>query len=216
MARLLVVEGAQGVGKTTFTSYLREQIPGSNLLRLSGSPIISEDGRSIMLSYYKAWVDFFYALRDENILFILDRFLFSELVYTRLGYKEYDFEREFSYLFAKLLTSVDHLTYVNLVLSEQGFLDRLQGRGSSKPVYGDVYYEGKKSMAQQRCYANVLTYLETFEDYRKKVSRITLSSDSPVSVLAQKLRWFSEGGDYNLYEDLSHVQGEQLLSLHGQ
>ena len=36
MERLIIVEGPQGVGKTTLANYLRDNIVGSNLYRLSG------------------------------------------------------------------------------------------------------------------------------------------------------------------------------------
>ena len=34
--RLIIVEGPQGTGKTNLTNFLRENIPSSNLYRLSG------------------------------------------------------------------------------------------------------------------------------------------------------------------------------------
>lgn len=37
--KLIIVEGPQGTGKTTLTNYLRDNIPGSNLYRLSGQKI---------------------------------------------------------------------------------------------------------------------------------------------------------------------------------
>ena len=33
---IIIVEGPQGAGKTTFTNYLREKIPSSDLSRLTG------------------------------------------------------------------------------------------------------------------------------------------------------------------------------------
>ena len=42
---IIIVEGPQGVGKTTFTDYLREHMAATNLLRLSGIKDRTETGK---------------------------------------------------------------------------------------------------------------------------------------------------------------------------
>ena len=44
-SKLIVVEGAQGAGKTTITDYLRYSLSCTNLYRLSGTADSSETGR---------------------------------------------------------------------------------------------------------------------------------------------------------------------------
>lgn len=43
--RMIIVEGPQGTGKTTLAEYLRDNIPASNLYRLSGQRDKSESGK---------------------------------------------------------------------------------------------------------------------------------------------------------------------------
>ena len=41
---MIIVEGPQGAGKTTFTNYLREKIPATDLYRLTGIKDKTETG----------------------------------------------------------------------------------------------------------------------------------------------------------------------------
>ena len=45
MNKLIIIEGPQGTGKTTLANYLRENMPGSNLYRLSGQKDKTESGK---------------------------------------------------------------------------------------------------------------------------------------------------------------------------
>ena len=54
MDKIIIVEGPQGVGKTTFTNLLREQMKATDLYRLSGIKDKTETGRAkIKLKYEK-------------------------------------------------------------------------------------------------------------------------------------------------------------------
>ena len=53
--KLIVIEGPQGTGKTTLANYLRENIPGSNLYRLSGQKDKSKTGKSLSQKMYEAY-----------------------------------------------------------------------------------------------------------------------------------------------------------------
>ena len=44
-SKIIIVEGPQGVGKTTITDYIRHAIPYTNLYRLSGTADISIEGK---------------------------------------------------------------------------------------------------------------------------------------------------------------------------
>ena len=40
---IIIIEGPQGSGKSTMTNFIRDNLPGSNLYRLSGSPATASD-----------------------------------------------------------------------------------------------------------------------------------------------------------------------------
>ena len=86
--RLIIIEGPQGTGKTGLSNYLRDKIPGSNLYRLSGQKDKTKKGKEL----------------SEKIPMdlIFDRTFFTEEVYARLGYKEYDFHDVYLELVDKL------------------------------------------------------------------------------------------------------------------
>ena len=43
-SKIIIVEGAQGVGKTTITDFIRNSIPYTNLYRLNGTADSSPSG----------------------------------------------------------------------------------------------------------------------------------------------------------------------------
>ena len=86
--RLIIVEGPQGTGKTTLTNYLRDNIPSSNLLRLSGSKDKTKTGKEISRNMYYALQDYLKKMENIPMDFIFDRTFFTEEVYARLGYTE--------------------------------------------------------------------------------------------------------------------------------
>ena len=56
--KLIVIEGPQGTGKTTLANYLRENIAGSNLYRLSGQKDKSKSGKTLSQNMYNALLDY--------------------------------------------------------------------------------------------------------------------------------------------------------------
>lgn len=99
--KLIIVEGPQGTGKTTLTNYLRENIPGSNLYRLSGQKDKTENGQKYSEKMYEALLEYLEKLEEIPMDLIFDRTFFTEEIYARLGYKEYDFSDIYKKLFAR-------------------------------------------------------------------------------------------------------------------
>ena len=64
--KLIVIEGPQGTGKTTLANYLRENIPGSNLYRLSGQKDKTTSGKKLSTKMYDALLE--YLEKDTNDL----------------------------------------------------------------------------------------------------------------------------------------------------
>ena len=86
--RLIIIEGPQGTGKTTLANYLRENIPSSNLYRLSGQKDKSKTGKLISKKMYLALLSYLKQMQDIPMDIIFDRTFFTEEVYARLGYKD--------------------------------------------------------------------------------------------------------------------------------
>lgn len=98
--KIIIVEGPQGVGKTTFTNYLREKMSSTDLYRLSGIKEKGELGFEKTKKRYNNLLD--YMENCESIDMIFDRTFFSEMVYTKLGYKEYSFKEAYDNLLKRL------------------------------------------------------------------------------------------------------------------
>jgi len=143
---IIIVEGPQGVGKTTFTNYLREKMSSTDLYRLSGIKDKSETGFDKIKQRYNNLLD--YMENCENINMIFDRTFFSEEVYSRLGYKPYSF----SELYGKLLNRLDNLNYdiylVVLYLEDTSEYERRIKRNKHQYQKFDV----ESSINQQREY----------------------------------------------------------------
>ena len=57
-SKLIVVEGPQGVGKTTITDFLRHSLSTTNLYRLSGTSDSSISGKKKAEDMYIALLDY--------------------------------------------------------------------------------------------------------------------------------------------------------------
>ena len=102
---IIIVEGPQGAGKTTFTNYLREKIAPSDLYRLTGIKDKTETGYPKIKRKYLKLLEYVENCEDVNLIF--DRTFFSEEVYSRLGFKTYSFHE----LYKELLEKLDGLNF---------------------------------------------------------------------------------------------------------
>lgn len=98
--KIIIVEGPQGVGKTTFTNYLREKMPATDLYRLTGIKDKTETGHQKIKIKYDKLIDYMEVCEDVNLLF--DRTFFTNEVYSRLGFLQYSFADTFEELLQKL------------------------------------------------------------------------------------------------------------------
>ena len=87
---IIIVEGPQGAGKTTFTNYLREKMSATDLYRLTGIKDKTEAGHKKIEKKYLKLLEYIEACEDVNMIF--DRTFFTEEIYGRLGYKPYSFD----------------------------------------------------------------------------------------------------------------------------
>lgn len=106
-SKLIIIEGPQGTGKTTLANYLRDNMSGSNLYRLSGQKDKTQTGLNYSIKMYKALLDYLEVMQDIPMDIIFDRTFMTEEVYARLGYKEYSFTDVYN----NLLKRLDNLNY---------------------------------------------------------------------------------------------------------
>ena len=57
-SKIIILEGPQGVGKTTITDYIRNAIPYTNLYRLSGTADTTKTGKEKAKIMYEDLVDY--------------------------------------------------------------------------------------------------------------------------------------------------------------
>lgn len=97
---IIIVEGPQGVGKTTFTNYLRENMAATDLYRLSGIKDRTETGLAKIRTKYEKLIEYMENCEDINMIF--DRTFFTNEVYSRLGYQKYSFKETYQNLLSRL------------------------------------------------------------------------------------------------------------------
>lgn len=166
---IIIVEGPQGVGKTTFTNYLREKIAASDLYRLTGIKDKTETGYPKIKRKYLKLLEYVENCEDVNMIF--DRTFFSEEVYSRLGFKSYSFHE----LYEELLNKLDNLNFdiyfVVLYLKDTSEYEKRIQR--DKGVYQKFSVES--SIRQQEEY---LKLADEVEKQTKKIKVIRFNTDN--------------------------------------
>lgn len=99
---IIIVEGPQGVGKSTLANFLRDNLPTTNLYRLSGILDKTLTGKEKNKTMYLGLINYMESLEETKLNLVFDRTFFSEEVYCKLGYKEYDFDDVYERLVKKL------------------------------------------------------------------------------------------------------------------
>lgn len=167
--KIIIVEGPQGVGKTTFTNLLREKMKSTDLYRLSGIKDRTESGMAKIKLKYEKLLEYMENCEDINMVF--DRTFFTNEVYSRLGYQNYDFSLIYNELLAKLDTLKNIEKYdiylVILYLENESLYENRIKR--DKHEYQK--FEAESSMLQQREYLKLASEVEN-ETKHIKVIRI--------------------------------------------
>ena len=166
-SKLIVVEGAQGAGKTTFTDYVRYSLSCTNLYRLSGTSDTSYTGLEKATKMYENLLQYIKGLENSSINLLFDRTFFTEEVYCRLGKKQYCFTEEFESLldrFSKLDFDIYYITLY--VENENVFSERLNRKG--KAVYEVSKFDIQNSITQQK------EYLKMAREIKEKYSNINV------------------------------------------
>lgn len=174
-SKLIVVEGAQGAGKTTVTDFLRYSLPYTNLYRLSGTKDSSKEGLKKSITMYEDLMEYLKKLQNLDINLVFDRTFFTEEVYCRLGFKEYSFTEEYNKLLKEFSNLDFDIYYITLYLNDKSlFAKRLERK--NKAIIKYAKFEAEQSIRQQNEYLKIAKEIE--EKYPKiKSIRIETGKD---------------------------------------
>ena len=153
--KVIIIEGAQGVGKGTITNIIREQMPYTNLLRLSGTSDKTVLGLKKVFDLRMNELEMIQSSYGCDINYILDRSHLSEAVYCRLGYKDYSFIEQTLILNSMLNTISKMYEVYVLVLTAtpEEFESRLK---RDKPEFLNLKFNAESSIRQQEAYLEEL------------------------------------------------------------
>lgn len=150
-SKIIIVEGAQGAGKTTITDYLRYTVKHTNLYRLSGVSDSTITGLEKSKKMYYDLLDYMKKMENLDINLLFDRTFFTEENYCRLGKKEYSFTEVYNDLM-KMFSKLDFdIYYFTLYLEDESlYEERLKRDGKVEPAYAK--FSSENSIMQQREY----------------------------------------------------------------
>lgn len=166
-SKIIIVEGAQGAGKTTITDYLRNTIKHTNLYRLSGVSDSSITGLEKSKKMYYDLLDYMKKMENLDINLLFDRTFFSEENYCRLGKKDYSFTEVYNDLVDKFSKLDFDIYYFTLYLENESlYEERLKREGKVEPAYAK--FSGENSVLQQR------EYLKMADELKEKYPNINV------------------------------------------
>lgn len=171
-SKLIIVEGPQGTGKTTLTNYLRDNLPGANLYRLSGQKDKTKSGKEISVAMYNALIDYMKVMQVVPMDMIFDRTFFTEEVYARLGYKSYTFTEEYENLLNELSKLNYDIYIISLYLENS---DLFKERLTREYHHNYQSFSIENSVNQQNIYKKLFD--EVKEKY-KNIKVLELSTDN--------------------------------------
>ncbi len=163
--KLIVVEGAQGAGKTTITDFLRHSLSYTNLYRMCGTSDMTKSGKKKAKEMYDDLLDYLERMEHKSINLVFDRTFFTEENYCRLGKKEYSFTDVYEKLldrFSKLDFDIYYITLY--VADESKFKERLN-RGV-KALFKNSEFGVENSISQQK------EYLKMADEIKSKYPNI--------------------------------------------
>lgn len=168
----LFLEGPRGVGKSTIAKYIREHTLNSTQINHTGFKEDGTEGLYKISAYYDSWTEYFRKLHGD-LLFIHDRYFFSEMIYSKL-YKHYDFTgRYLNYLY-HIPQVYDTAILIVFTISDSEELSRNLGRDKVK-LFGGVDENKIESLIQQVEYLRLLKDLEsmTIPNLKTKIIDVT-------------------------------------------
>ncbi len=183
-SKLIVVEGAQGAGKTTITDYLRHTLSYTNLYRLSGTADSTKTGLKKAKEMYETLLEYIKKLENLSINLVFDRTFFTEENYCRLGKKEYVFTDVYNELLEKFSKLDFDIYYITLYLEkDEMYKERLARDG--KATFEASKFGVENSINQQK------VYLEMAEEIKQKypnIKVININTDNDLDEVKKEIR----------------------------
>lgn len=189
MKRLIILEGCDRTGKSTFISKLSNKLKEASYIpfifhlmgptKFKGLIFNNDDKSLIQLSKFNDELDLFGEMLNSNdkIVIILDRSHFGEYVWTRywnrIGkYTNYLFTDEF---FNKHKDLFDNMLYINFFMSD---IDKLAERINSFEEDKRIFTENGKSVIENINYVYKMfnELLEMVKKYNIKYTNLDNSS----------------------------------------
>lgn len=174
---IIIVEGPQGVGKSTMANFLRDNLPTTNLYRLSGIKDKTESGKEKNKIMYLGLINYMESLEETELNLVFDRTFFSEQVYCMLGYKEYKFDDEYKRLVKKLAALDYNIYFVVLYLKDE----KLYEKRLRRIHHNYQAFSLQNSIDQQNTYLkladgikekNIKVLKLAMDDYKKGYNRL--------------------------------------------
>lgn len=187
-SKIIIVEGAQGAGKTTVTDFLRHAIKYTNLYRLTGTSDSTMEGKNKATIMYQNLLSYMKTLENLNINLVFDRTFFTEEIYCRLGFKKYSFTDIYNELVDSLSKMDFDIYYITLYLQDESLFERrIQREGKAVPEYAKFKVES--SINQQRAY---LKMAEEIKEKYPNIHVVNIENSRKIEEVQKDLRQLLE------------------------
>ncbi len=153
-SKIIVVEGAQGAGKTTITDYIRNTLSYTNLYRLCGTSDSTITGKKKAREMYEDLLEYMKKMENKSINLLFDRTFFTEENYCRLGKKEYSFTDVYERLLQYFAGLDFEIYYITLYLEDESKYSERLNRGE-KAVFKGSEFASDNSRNQQKVYLQI-------------------------------------------------------------
>lgn len=174
---IIIIEGPQGVGKSTLANFLRDNLPTTNLYRLSGIKDKAQTGKEKNKIMYLGLINYMESLEETELNLVFDRTFFTEQVYCMLGYKDYKFDEVYKRLLKKLAALDYNIYFVVLYLKDEKLYEnRLRRTHHNYQVFSI-----KNSIDQQNAYLKIADNIKeksikvlkvSMDDYEKGYNKL--------------------------------------------
>ena len=183
-SKLIVVEGAQGAGKTTITDFLRYSLSYTNLYRLCGTSDSTPTGKKKAEDMYIDLIEYMKKMENKSINLVFDRTFFTEENYCRLGKKQYTFTDVYEKLLENFSKLDFEIYYITLYLSDESlYNERLDREG--KAVFQGSKFEAENSINQQRMY---LKMAEEIKGKYPNINVVNIANDRDLEIVKNEIK----------------------------